>query len=451
MLRRFSYLPSLRWILLGALILRLGSAIAVQKFVERPPARLCLIAGDAEGYWELARHLARGEDFALYDPPRMVMRMPGFPLFLAGIMRAFGEHVLLTRFFLAFVGTAACGLVYWLGRELSDDTVGRAAALLAAVSPTLTVFSVLLLSETLFALLLLASLVAFARLRRGDLGQQRGPAGKGGPATGDAAISSGAPGSRPEPVPIFSPAHRNGLLAALLTGLFCGLATLVRPTWFLVAPALALIALPGPTWHRKKLVEAVLILIAFSVTMAPWTIRNARVTGHFVPTTLWVGPSLYDGLSPRATGASDMRFIESENIYHNAVISEYAADRHYRRKALEFAAAHPGRAAELAAIKLARFWNPFPNADQFANWLIRLGVGVFEAPLLVLAAIGAWLVRKHPLKLLLAAGPVLYFALVHAVFVGSLRYRLPAEYALVVLSALAIVTLYRGRNAVHLP
>jgi hypothetical protein len=46
----------------------------------------------------------------------------------------------------------------------------------------------------------------------------------------------------------------------------------------------------------------------------------------------------------------------------------------------------------------------------------------------------------------LAAGPVLYFALVHAVFVGSVRYRLPAEYPLLVLSAVGLQRLAQRRS-----
>src|SRR5436190_9501895 len=135
MFTRFSRLPWLPCILGGALAARLGAAVLVQQMVEQPPRRLCLIAGDAEGYWKLAGHLARGEDFAIYDPPRYALRMPGFPLLLAGGMRVFGDSVICLRVLLACVGTAACWLVYLLGRELVDHITGLIACFLAAISP----------------------------------------------------------------------------------------------------------------------------------------------------------------------------------------------------------------------------------------------------------------------------------------------------------------------------
>jgi hypothetical protein len=53
----------------------------------------------------------------------------------------------------------------------------------------------------------------------------------------------------------------------------------------------------------------------------------------------------------------------------------------------------------------------------------------------------------------LTLGPLLYFAALHLLFVGSIRYRLPAEYAVLVLSAAGArsvwVRLSAGRNGLR--
>jgi hypothetical protein len=170
--------------------------------------------------------------------------------------------------------------------------------------------------------------------------------------------------------------------------------------------------------------------------MAPWVLRNWRVTGHLVVTTLWAGPSLYDGLNPHATGESNMQFIEDDELYQT--MSEYDADEHYKRVAIEFARSHPLRAIELGLIKLSRFWNPVPNASQFGSVFTRVAVAAWSVPLLLCAAMGGWVARRQPQIWLLSAGPVLFLSAVHAVFIGSVRYRLPAEYPLLVLAALGV-------------
>ena len=142
-------------ILLVALAGRLLAAWVVQQQVGD---RLCLIAGDADGYWQLAGKIASGEEYSFGDPPRRVHRMPGFPLVLALSMKLFGASPLAARCLLAMIGTAACSAVYLLGRQLFDERVGLLACGLTAISPVMTGFSVLLLSETLFALTLTLSL-----------------------------------------------------------------------------------------------------------------------------------------------------------------------------------------------------------------------------------------------------------------------------------------------------
>src|SRR5262249_18507699 len=181
----------------------------------------------------------------------------------------------------------------------------------------------------------------------------------------------------------------------------------------------------APGNRKPRLIPAALLLAAFVLTVAPWAIRNHRITGHFVTTTLWVGPSLYDGLSPQATGASDMNFIETDGLYRQPGMSEYDNDRHYRQLAYEFVQSQPLRAAQLAATKLGRFWNPLPNAEQFGHWAVRLVVGLFEAPVLLLAAAGLWGARRSLRGWLPALPPGAHLAPVAHTLSGLPPSRLP--------------------------
>jgi 4-amino-4-deoxy-L-arabinose transferase-like glycosyltransferase len=400
-----------RW-LLGILALALLLRVVVAIGLQWRLGDAFLIPGDANGYWELGERTFRGDDYALYTPPRQVLRMPGFPAFLAASM-TLGSGLLPARLLLCVVGTVACGLVYWLGRELVDPGAGLIAAALAAVCPTLVGFTPLILSETLFAACLLGSLIAMAVLVRGRSSR---------------ASAAGGP-------PMGGPVRR--WLLALGTGALIGIACYVRPSWLLSAPAFAALILLLRPNRRAAAVEGALVVAAVLLTLVPWGLRNQRVTGHFVLTTLWVGPSLYDGLNPDATGDSNMAFYDRDNLLGRG-LTEYEVDRHYRREALDFVRSNPGRALRLAFVKLGRFLNPLPNAQQFGQWWLKAAVAASFVPALLFAVRGGWDLRRDTWALILTAGPLLYFASIHMVFVSSLRYRLPAEYPLLVLSAVGL-------------
>ncbi|MDB5389378.1 MAG: hypothetical protein JWM11_5024 [Planctomycetaceae bacterium] len=417
------------WSILAlALVLRLGAAVVVQRLVARTPGRVCLIAGDADGYWELGRRVARGQDFEIYDPPRRVLRMPGFPVVLGLSIAVFGDDLGSARFVLALIGTLACGCVYWLAAELFNSEIGLIATALAAFSPTFIVFSVMILSETTFALGLMLSVISLLYVVR---------------------------------LPLGTTPSRRQMTAALIAGLAAAIAVYVRPSWLLFPPAaIAWLWIWPPKHTEAQSLEQVpsrlagprttvvwiglAMLLGLAAGLAPWTVRNYFVTGgKFVPTTLWMGPSLYDGLNPTANGDSHMEFLPN-SVYEE--MSEYDVDRLYRRKAWNWVAENPGKTLELAWIKLGRYWNLFPNTPQFDYWYVRAGLLIFVIPVLVFAIrglvvgstrystpSGAW-----TWVLILTLGPILYFSALHTLFVSSLRYRLPAEYPLLVLSAVGI-------------
>jgi hypothetical protein len=426
------------WVLLLALGLRVGAALSVHTYLEST-GREFLIAGDAAGYWELGQKLASSEGYSVYTPPRQAMRMPGYPVFLAASIKLGGEQLLPVRLFQACVGTAACWFVHLLGTTLVDERTGLFAAFLAAVSPTFVGFSPLILSETLFAATLLVSLILMAKLAGGWplLGQS----------TSEQASNS--------------PPSKCRIWLAIGTGVAVGIACYVRPSWLLTAPLFCAIHLLM-TWVGRrhnptgstgavmtaKTLECVFVVVGLAATLAPWTIRNSRVIGHVIPTTLWVGPSLYDGLNPEATGDSDMEFFEKDNLL--ATMTEYEMDHEYRRRAWDFVRDNPSRAVQLGLVKIARLWKPWPNAAQFRQWWLCLIVAAFFLPTAGFALFAAVRRRRDVRCLLLTAGPVIYFTAIHSVFVGSLRYRLPAEYPLLILSAagaFAVYDRYRHRSS----
>jgi hypothetical protein len=192
------------------------------------------------------------------------------------------------------------------------------------------------------------------------------------------------------------------------------------------------------------------MLAGLAIAMAPWWIRNWQVVGRFVPTTLQVGESLYDGWNPEATGASDMRFVDrfrdelkAEDMGAGRSAAERPCfeerlDRRMRNAAITWAQTNPGRVLELAGNKFLRMWNVWPNEPALRRAVIGAAILVGYVPVMALAVLGAWKFCRRGWPFVLCWLPAVYFTSVHVVFVGSLRYRQPAMLALIVLAAGAV-------------
>lgn len=409
-------------ILVAALAVRLWAAWWWQERLGDPQA---FGFPDSHSYWYLAEKLASGEPYEYGGPDFRIFRAPAYPLVLAGLFRVVGTDVpvLDARVVGAVLGTLTVAAVMVLGFVLFDATVARVSGAIVAAYPGAVAMSIFVLAEGLFCLAMVVQLVGWV-------------------------LAWQATAKWP----------RRGW--AVFSGVASGLAVLTRPSWLLFVPFVLGLLMLGSTARRRHLEVGVWILVGTCVAMGPWWVRNYQAVGQFVPTTLQVGASLYDGLNPDATGASNMPFATpfyraQKEADASAGVGtegfEARLDRRLRDAAVEWAVAHPGDVVRLMGQKLVRMWNVWPNADEFRSWPLRLVVAAGYVPVLIAGAVGLWCWGRRGWPYVLCGFPALYFTGLHVVFVSSIRYREPAMLVWSVLAAAAVMAgCARGSRAAEM-
>lgn len=374
--------------------------------------------GDSESYWFLARQLASSQPYFYNTPDNSVFRTPGYPWLLSLVVSPKDPDagILAARLMGCVLGTLAVASCMILAAILFDRTAGLACGALAAVYPGAVAMSVLVLSEAAFMPLMMAIISTLCFANR-----------------------------QPEKA-------YNWTIAA---GLISGLAILVRPSWLLFMPFYYFYRICFFKNRQREFLLAVAAGGSIIVVLLPWWVRNYQVTGKFVLTTLQVGPSLYDGLHEGATGGSDsgMTFtgdfatqLQQEDLQHAGPKDnfEYRLNKKLANAAIQWTIDNPAEAIELSFAKLYRTWWPLPSVSEIpGGWPTRIVFAVGMLGILIPGIVRgrkAFFQSNHPWFPVVI--PVLYFALLHTVFVGSIRYRQPAVMGLTVLAAPQLLDWY---------
>jgi hypothetical protein len=232
-----------------------------------------------------------------------------------------------------------------------------------------------------------------------------------------------------------------------LSGVLMGIGTLVRASALLL-PVFA-IALNSPICRKGTFFRNAAVLFAmYGFVLTPWILRNWILYRHFTPTTLVVGASLYEAVGPNADGGPMMDRIDWRSL-RAGHLGEYEGNKALRDKAVHCIREDPIRIAQLAVVKFARFWNPFPNARAYRDFRFKIISAIAVIPVFVLA-VTAWVFCRPDTKVLLAfVSPVLYYSLLHAVFVGSIRYRFPIMPLLMVMASATMVSFFKSGPALY--
>ncbi len=223
-------------LLIIVLVLRFG--LAWLAFTH--PDRSLFI--DSQGYLQLAHSILHTGRFeaTTYEE---TLRTPGYPIFLAAVQALFGETIgpiILIQ--LAFTVLITC-LLYLCGRMLDYKHIGLAAAWLYVLNPNALFWSLSVLTESLFALLIVLSffcvVMAYKHLR---------------------------------------------LRWFALSGLLLGLATLTRPISLYLIPIwtlIILLMLRSRMGSKSALIPTVTFLVAAASLVLYWQTRNLILHGNF--------------------------------------------------------------------------------------------------------------------------------------------------------------------------
>jgi hypothetical protein len=210
-----------------------AAAVRLANVAAMPLDPGLILGEDAWLYWANALSLL---EYGTFADTASAGRMPGYFLFLAGLMGVFGPSLLAVLVVQALLDAITCALVGMIGARLSVG-VGLVAGMLAAVWPNLIIMSALVLADSFFMLPFTAMLYASVRFLE----------------TGSARWAAWA-------------------------GLFLGLAVMVRATAQYLPLAMVLLFVAVPLFRRRDwrqgLLAGLVFIVAATLPLAPWLHRN---------------------------------------------------------------------------------------------------------------------------------------------------------------------------------
>ena len=392
----------LKVILLVAVLVRLPAALYMGDQIAVLPG-----IHDQVSYDALARSLlaGRGYSFPANWYPFTPANTPTahwsfiYPLYLAGVYAVTGDHPLAARLVQGAVGGALISfLVYLIGRRVVNESAGLIGAGLAAVYGYFIYYSVALMTETFFIVLVLVSLYLCLELR-----------------------------------------ERTTLPRWLGLGLALGLAALLRQTILLVVPVLLGWLLWEQrrarirVWHFAIPVGVILLLIA------PWTLRNYREYRQFLLLNSNAGYALYASNNPNlGTDWRNDRVVVPVPA-DLAGQNEAQLDRALRQRGIEFILADPERYLRLTldkTLEYFRFW-PSSASSLISNLNRVLSFGLYLPFMLAGLCLSFSRWRSFvALYLLMVTHTAIYL-----LSWPSPRYRLPVDAVLIVFAGLALFEL----------
>ena len=316
---------------------------------------------DAGAYDRIAMNVIEGHGYRQnFDRPfnqdNSIGRVgPGYEFFLVGVYSVFGHHYEAVWILQAIFHALSTFLVFLIAVRVLAGTptqpsppggggeegvvAGLIASALFGFYPDLIIGSSMLLAETLAIFLMLISVYIFYRYSE----------------------------------------HQTIYLSILLGFIFASSILVRSPLLLLLIPFIVLFYMKR-TWLHLALFSAVFVLV-----LTPWTVRNYKIYGAFIPTSLTFGDDLLAGNHPGASGELDETRLLYNQKYSEEEYDMATIDRFLARDAIVFILTNP---LEFIKITLYRVSMYFSFVRPTGWWPYLYG-SPWQAVVLVASALGS--------------------------------------------------------------
>ena len=335
---------------------------------------------------QIARNFLSGKGL-VSSSETVAYRPPLYPLFLAGVYFLFGEGYWPIRIVQSVLGGLSCVMVYYLGEMVLNRRTAKIASGICGIYPFFIFFTGFELTEILFILLLIGGVLLWLRLK-----------------------------------------DSLTIKESAFSGIVNGLIVLCRPSalLFILFASVVFLFL----WWRRNWWKVGILIIFTILTILPWSVRNFYHFKRFVPLTTMTGLSFWEGNNPHATGGLCQYWPEEiKNM------SEVDRDRYLTKATLRVIVENPSRFFKLLGIKFVRFWNIVPNYKGFSSFLYNMVSLLSYPPVIITGIYGMFLTKRKWRRFLVFYLSFFSFTLIHMIFVGSIRYRVPVMPFMIIFSS----------------
>lgn len=352
--------------------------------------------------------------------------VPGYPVFLCGVYAVFGvgSH-LAVRLVQLLLGMLTVALGLGLARRFLSGRRYALAGLFIALDPFELYYEAIPATQALFSLLFVGGLLLSLRL-----------------------------------------IDRPRWTAGLACGLVWAAAFYVRPAALPVFLWTVPVVLVSARLSRRAVVGSLLALAGFFAAMAPWMVRNARITGEarLLPTQggvqLWeaAGRPLTDHFRDETQGARTlygptreywMGRVDSPELVEFPEFrdeSEWERDSVLYSRMSRFVARNPLYYLHTMVLRFAELFKPFP-LNAFSPVYILAGLAGFFWVLLFAGAGSLIAAFRRGVGGFYLATSVWGYSLMHLITISGTPHRVAMDFPLIVLATIGLAHSWRRLRA----